>query len=90
MDFPGGLVLPVSSLLQRPVECDSPGTGTITSTTTAIPALIGMQYDRRFTFLGIGYEYVYLADFYTGVAAVADIRIKNHLGVWCDHIRYGT
>jgi hypothetical protein len=90
MDFPGGLVLPVASLLKRPVEGDSSGTGTIINTAAAIPALIRMQYDRWFAFLGIGYEYVYLADFYTIVAAVADIRVKNHRGVRCDHIRHGT
>jgi len=90
MDFPGGFVLPVPSLLKRPVEGDSPGSGTIINTAAAIPAFIGMQYDRWFAFLWIGYEYVYLADLYTDVAPVADIRIKNHRGIRCNHIRYGA
>ena len=90
MNFPGGLVLPVASLLQRPVEGDSPGTGTIINTAAAIPALIRMQYDRWFALLWIRYEYVYLADFYTMVAAVADIRIENNRGVRCNHVGHGT
>jgi len=42
LDFPGGLVLPISSLLKRPVEGDSPRTGTIIHTAAAIPAFIRM------------------------------------------------
>jgi hypothetical protein len=75
MNFSGGLVLPVSSLLKRPVEFDSAGTRTIINTTAAVPAFIRMQYNRWFAFYWIGYEYVYLADIYTSVAPVADIRI---------------
>jgi hypothetical protein len=89
MDFSGGLVLPVPSLLQWPVECNCPGTGTIIHTAAAVPALFGMQYNRRFAFLGMGYIHVYLADFYTMVAAVADIRIENHRVARCSDIRNG-
>jgi hypothetical protein len=78
MDFSSGLVLPVPSLLQRPVKCDSPGTGTIINTATAIPAFFGMQRNRRFAFLGMGYINIYLADFYTMVAPIANIRIEDH------------
>jgi hypothetical protein len=78
MDFSGGFILPVPTVLQRPVKGDSPGTGTIINATAAIPAFIGMQYHRRFAFLGIRYIYVNLADFYTMVAPVADILIKSH------------
>ncbi len=90
MDFSSGLVLPVAPLLERPVEGDSPGTGTMINTAATVPALIRMQYDRWFAFLGIGYEHIYLADFYTNVAAVADIRIKNHRSIRCNNIGHGT
>jgi hypothetical protein len=90
MDLPGGLVLPVSSLLERPVEGDSPGTGTVINTAAAIPALIRVQYDRWFAFYWIGYEHVYLADFYTNVAPIADIGIKNHRSIRCNHIGHGN
>ena len=87
--FSGGLVLPVPSLLQWPVKLDSTGTGTIINTAAAIPAFIRMQYDRWFAFLWIGHEHVYLADFYTGVAPIADIRIKNYRIIRCSYIRNG-
>jgi hypothetical protein len=89
VDFSGGLVLPVPSLLQRPVKFNGPGPGTIIYTATAIPAFVRMQYDRRFAFLRIGHEHVYLADIYTGVAPIADIWIKDYRIIRCDNIRHG-
>ena len=55
-------------------------------TAATIPALIRMQYYRWFTFLGIGYKYVYLADLHAGVATVADIRIENYRISGADNI----
>jgi surface polysaccharide O-acyltransferase-like enzyme len=77
-DLPRNLVFPVSPLLHRPVEGYCPGAGTLIDTTTAVPALIGMQYYRWFAFLGVRYKYVYLADFNTGVASVAYIGVENY------------
>ena len=87
MDFSGGLVLPVPSLLYRPVKCDSTGAGTIISAAAAIPAFIGMQYDRRFAFLGMGDINIDRANFYAMVAAVTDVLIKDHWIVGRRYIR---
>jgi hypothetical protein len=78
MYFSGGLVLPVSAVLQRPVKFYRTGAGTIVNAAAAIPAFIGMQYHRRFAFLGVGYINIYLADFYTVIAPVTDILVKSH------------
>jgi hypothetical protein len=37
-----------------------------------------MQDNRRFSFIGMGQVYVYLANLYAMVAPVADIRMENH------------
>jgi hypothetical protein len=89
MDFSGGLVLPVSAVLQRPVKFYRAGAGTIVNAAAAIPAFIGMQYHRRFAFLGVGYINIYLADFYTVIAPIANIRIEDHRIVRCRNIRNG-
>jgi len=89
MDFSGGLVLPVPSLLQRPVKCDRTGTGTIINAAAAIPAFIRMQYHRRFAFLGMGDINIDLANFYAMVATVTDILVENHRIVGCGNIRNG-
>jgi hypothetical protein len=89
MDFAGGLVLPVPPLLQRPVKLESPRPGTIIDTAAAIPAFVRMQYDRWFAFLRVGHEHVYLADIYTGVTPIADIRIKYYRLVRRYHVRHG-
>jgi hypothetical protein len=76
MNFSGGLVLPVPTMLEWPVECYSPGTWTIVGTATAIPAFFRVQDNRWFALLRMGYVHVYRADFDTMVAAVADIRVE--------------
>jgi hypothetical protein len=76
MDFSGGLILPVPTMLKRPVKCDSPGTGTIIDTATTIPAFFRVEDNRRFAFLRMGYIHIYLADFHTMVAPITDIRIE--------------
>jgi hypothetical protein len=81
------LIFPVGPLLHRPVEGYSPGDGTVIDTAATVPALVGVQYYRWFAFLGIGYKYVYLADFHTDVAAVADIGIENDRISRADYIR---
>jgi hypothetical protein len=78
VDLPGGFVLPVAPLLERPVELDSPGAGAIVDTAAAIPAFVGVKNNRRSALLGVGYINVYLADFNTMVAPITDIRIENH------------
>jgi hypothetical protein len=88
-DFSGSLILPVPPLLQRPVKLDSTGPGTIVHAAAAVPAFVGVQYDRRFSLYRIGHEHVYLADIYTGVTTIADIRIKDYRLVWRYHIRHG-
>ena len=77
MDPPGGLVFPVSSLLERPVKGDGLA-GAIGSAAAAVPAFIRVQDDRRLLFFRIGDKDVYLADFHTVVAAGTDIRIEKH------------
>ena len=76
MDFSGGLILPVPTMLKRPVKFYSPGTGTIIGTATAIPAFFRVQGNRRFAFLWMGYIHIYLADFYTKVASITDIWVE--------------
>ena len=80
-DLARGFVLPVSPLLYRPVEGNSAGAGAIVNAAAAVPAFIGMQYDRRFAFPGVGDIDIHLADFHAMVAPVADIGMKNHRGV---------
>ena len=82
-----GLIFPVCPLLNWPVEGYSPGDGTVIDTAATVPALVGVQYYRRFAFLGVGYKYVYLADLHTDVAAVADIGIENNRISRTDYIR---
>jgi hypothetical protein len=76
MDFSGGLVFPVPTMLKRPVERYSPGTWTIIGTAAAIPAFFRVQDNRRFAFLRMGYIHIYLADFYAMVAPVTNIRVE--------------
>jgi hypothetical protein len=45
-----------------------------------------MQDYRWFAFLRMGYIHIYLADFYTMVAAVTDIGIENHRISGADNI----
>jgi hypothetical protein len=77
MYLPGSPVFPVTPLLQGPVECNRPGARAIVHTTPAIPAFIRVQDYRWFTFLRIGYIYIYLAYFHTMVAAVAYFFVEN-------------
>ena len=56
-------------------------------TAAAVPAFIRVQYNRWLASLWIGYKYVYLADFYTLVATVAELRIKDYRCVWSWYIR---
>jgi hypothetical protein len=87
MDFSGGLILPVPTVLKRPIKCDSPGTWTIIDTATAIPAFFRVQGNRRFAFLRMGYIDIYLADLYTMVAPITDIRVEYYRIVRCRNIR---
>ena len=87
MDFPGFLVLPISPKLKRKVKLDSPGTGAIIGTATAVPALFGMQDNRRLALLRMGYIYIDLACFYTYVTSVANLRIEKNRIVRCRNIR---
>jgi hypothetical protein len=86
MDFSGGLVLPVSPLLERPIKYNGPRARAIINATTTIPAFIRMEYNRRFAFLGMGNINIYLADFHAVVAPVADILIENYWTVGCGYI----
>jgi hypothetical protein len=89
IDLSGSLVLPVASGLERPVERDSSGTGTIVNTTAAIPALIRVQDHGGLTLLGIRDIDIDLADFDTMIAAVAAIGIESDRLVGRDYIRHG-
>jgi hypothetical protein len=86
-DFPGVLVFPVSSRLKRPVELDGPGTGAIDGTGTTIPALLGMQDNRGFPFLGMGYIYINRAYLYTDIAPGTKFGIEKHRLVRSRNIR---
>jgi hypothetical protein len=76
MDFSGGLILPVPTMLKRPVKFDCPGTGTIIGAATAIPAFFGVQDNRRLAFLRVRYIHIDLADFYTMVAPIANFLVE--------------
>jgi hypothetical protein len=78
MYFSGFLVLPIPSKLKRKVKLDGPWAGTIIYTTTAIPAFFRVQNNRRLALLRVGYIHVDLTGFYTIVATVADLRIKQY------------
>jgi hypothetical protein len=89
MDLSGSLVLPVWPGLERPVERDSSGTGTIIHTAAAIPALIRVQDHGGLTLLGIRDIDINLADFNAMIAAVAVIGIECDLLVGRGHIGHG-
>ena len=79
--FASNLVFPGASLLQGPVEINGSGTGAIDYTAAAIPALIWMEDDRRFTFLRIRYIHIYLTNFDTFIAPDTYLRVKYDLSV---------
>jgi hypothetical protein len=87
MHFSGSLIFPVASLLERPVECHSPGAGTVIDATAAVPAFFRMQDNRRLPLLGVGYVNIDLTDLDAVIAAITDLRVKNHRTIWCAHIR---
>jgi hypothetical protein len=84
--LPRFLVLPVPARLKRPVELDGPGTGAVDRTAAAVPALFGMQNDRRLPFLGMGYIDIDLADLDTYIASGTDVGIEQHWLVGCRNI----
>ena len=88
MHLTGGFVLPVPSQLEREVELDGPGTGTIVGAAAAIPAFLGMQDDRRLALFRMRYVHIDLACFNADVASVADIRIEDHRIIRCSDIRH--
>jgi hypothetical protein len=49
--------------------------------TTASPAFLGMQDNRRFAFLGIRDENVYLAGLYTLVTSITFLRVKYYWNI---------
>jgi hypothetical protein len=89
MDLSGSLVLPVGSGLERPVERDGSGTGTIVNTATAIPALIRVQDHGGLTLLRIGYIDIDLTYFDAMIAAVAAIWIESDLLIGRGYIGHG-
>ena len=86
MHLTGGFVLPVPSQLEREVELDGPGTGTIVGAAAAIPAFLGMKNDGRFALLRMRDVDVNLACIHTDVASVADLWVKNHRVIRCNNI----
>jgi hypothetical protein len=88
VNLSGFLVLPVASQFEREVEFDSPWTGTIVGTATAVPAFLGMKDDGRFALLRMRYINVDLACIHTDVASVANIRIEDHRIIRCSDIRH--
>ena len=72
------LVFPVTAQCEREVEFDGPGTGTIVCTAAAIPALLGMQDDRRLALLRMRNIDIDLACFDADVASVTYLRIEFH------------
>jgi len=76
-DVAGFLVFPISSLLQRPIECGGSGTRAVIDAGAAIPAFLGMQDDRAPALVGIRDEYIDGAVVYTRIAPVAYLGIEN-------------
>jgi hypothetical protein len=74
MYFAGGLVLPVASGLQRPVEFYGAGARAIVRTAAAIPAFFRMQDDRGLAFNRVRNVNVHLADLDAMVASIAFVR----------------
>jgi hypothetical protein len=89
VDFTRRLVLPVRPRLERPVERNGPGTGTIIHTAAAVPALIRVQDHRGLAFLGIGDIDINLTDFDAMIAAVATLRIESDRLIGSSDIRHG-
>jgi len=65
---------------------DGPRTGAIDRAGTAIPALLRMQDNRGFPFLGMRYVHIYRAYLYTNIAPGAAIRIEQYRLVRCRDI----
>ena len=53
----------------------------IHGTTAAIPAFIGMQNDRRISFLRIGNKDIHLADIDASIASRAEVGIENYRSI---------
>jgi len=70
--------LPAYPLHQRLVQCDSSRLWAFSHTTTTIPALPGIDYDRWFALHRIGDQYIYLTYLYTLITPVAEIKIEYH------------
>jgi hypothetical protein len=80
------LVFPVRPLLYRPVEGNGAGAGAIIHAAATVPALIRVQYQRRFLSLGIRNIDIHLADFHAVIAAVAGILVKYNGPARCGDI----
>jgi hypothetical protein len=76
MDFSGGLIFPIPTMLKRPVKFDCPGTGTIIGAATAIPTFFRVQDNRWFSFLRMGYIHIDLADLHAMIAPIADFLVE--------------
>jgi hypothetical protein len=76
-DLTGFFALPISSLLQWPVELYSAGTWAIIDARAAIPAFLRVQDDRALPGVGIGDEHIHGAVFHTRIAPVAHLGIED-------------
>jgi hypothetical protein len=70
----------VDSIRKRDPELDGTGSWAYGYTTPPIPALSGIDHDRRLPLLGIGKQDVHLTDIDAHVTAVTDLWIK-HKGI---------
>jgi hypothetical protein len=85
-DLAGRFVLPVTALLERPIEGDG-ALRAIINAASAVPAFIRMQDYRRLAFFRVGDKDIYLADLHAGVAAIALFSIINNRVAGADGIR---
>ena len=70
--------LPITSLLNRPVDFDRTTRWAFIHAAAAIPTLLRMQDDRSFASIGIRNEYIDGTHFYTIIAASTDDTIDDH------------
>ena len=85
-DLPGFLILPITPLLEWPVKGDGPFRAIVNADAT-VPAFIGMENYRGFTFFRIGDKDIHLAVINTDIAAVALFLIVKDRVAGADRVR---
>ena len=84
----GLFTLPTYSLIYRILHLNGPRHRAVENTTTTKPAFIGIQHNRWFTFLWVGYHHIRPAHLYTLFAACAELSINKNYLARCHRVGY--